>query len=95
MCRDGSRGLDRRHQLPVSFPVTIDLQAHANMRTSEWGRDSRQIFGPGDAPYTLQAVYRFTVNGTTATGGETLSTPHLAKRSSPLGPQRPSKGREL
>lgn len=28
----------------------------------EWGRDSRQIFGPGDSPYLLQAIYKFSVN---------------------------------
>ena len=28
----------------------------------EWQRDQRQIFGPGDAPYTLEAVYKFSVN---------------------------------
>ncbi|KAI9692057.1 MAG: hypothetical protein M1820_009560 [Bogoriella megaspora] len=27
----------------------------------EWGRDSRQIFGPGDDPYVLQAIYNFSV----------------------------------
>ncbi len=27
----------------------------------EWGRDARQVFGPGDAPYVLQAQYKFSV----------------------------------
>ncbi|KAF2099740.1 galactose mutarotase-like protein [Rhizodiscina lignyota] len=27
----------------------------------EWQRDKRQIFGPGDDPYTLQATYEFSV----------------------------------
>ncbi|KAH6682792.1 aldose 1-epimeras-like protein [Halenospora varia] len=30
----------------------------------EWGRDKKQIFGPGDDPYVLQASYRFSLNGT-------------------------------
>lgn len=28
----------------------------------EWGR--KQIYGPGDEPYVLQASYRFSLNGT-------------------------------
>jgi len=28
----------------------------------EWGRDKKQFFGPGDAPYVLNAVYDFSVN---------------------------------
>ncbi|PMD59573.1 galactose mutarotase-like protein [Hyaloscypha bicolor E] len=30
----------------------------------EWGRGKKQIFGPGDEPYVLQASYRFSLNGT-------------------------------
>ncbi|KAI9762521.1 MAG: hypothetical protein M4579_000324 [Chaenotheca gracillima] len=29
----------------------------------EWQREKRNIFGPGDDPYVLQATYNFTVNG--------------------------------
>lgn len=29
-----------------------------------WGREKKQIFGPGDDPYVLQASYRFSLNGT-------------------------------
>jgi len=32
----------------------------------EWGRDSRQIFGPGDDPYVLEATYNFSLNHTLA-----------------------------
>jgi len=28
----------------------------------EWGRLNKQIFGPGDGPYVLQASYVFSVN---------------------------------
>lgn len=28
----------------------------------EWQRDSRQIFGPGDEPYVLEATYTFSLN---------------------------------
>ena len=28
----------------------------------EWGREKRQIFGPEDDPYVLEAVYKFSVN---------------------------------
>jgi len=42
----------------------------------EWGRDKKQIFGPGDDPYVLEATYNFsldyelarTFNQTVATG---------------------------
>lgn len=30
----------------------------------EWGRGKKQIFGPGDEPYVLQASYRFSLNDT-------------------------------
>jgi len=30
----------------------------------EWGRAKRQIYGPGDDPYVLQASYRFSLNET-------------------------------
>jgi aldose 1-epimerase len=25
----------------------------------EWQRDKKNIFGPGDGPYTLEAIYKF------------------------------------
>lgn len=28
----------------------------------EWQRGKRQIFGPGDDPYVLQATYKFSVH---------------------------------
>lgn len=28
----------------------------------EWGRSKKQIYGPGDDPYVLQASYRFSVD---------------------------------
>ena len=28
----------------------------------EWGRDHRQIFGPGDDSYVLEATYKFSLN---------------------------------
>ncbi|CAG8957670.1 hypothetical protein HYFRA_00000005 [Hymenoscyphus fraxineus] len=30
----------------------------------QWGREKKQIFGPGDDPYVLQASYRFSLNST-------------------------------
>lgn len=30
----------------------------------EWQREKKQIFGPGDDPYVLEAVYKFSVNKT-------------------------------
>lgn len=30
----------------------------------QWGREKKQIFGPGDDPYVLQASYRFSLNDT-------------------------------
>ena len=32
----------------------------------EWQREPKQIFGPGDAPYSLNAIYNFSVNKTLA-----------------------------
>lgn len=42
----------------------------------EWGRDPKQIFGPGDAPYTLSAIYSFSLNKTlAATYNQTVGGP--------------------
>jgi len=30
----------------------------------EWGRGKKQIYGPGDDPYVLQASYKFSLNST-------------------------------
>jgi aldose 1-epimerase len=30
----------------------------------EWQRSKKQIFGPGDDPYVLEAIYSFSVNKT-------------------------------
>jgi aldose 1-epimerase len=30
----------------------------------EWGRSKKQIYGPGDDPYVLQASYQFSLNST-------------------------------
>lgn len=30
----------------------------------EWGREKKQIFGPGGDPYVLQASYQFSINST-------------------------------
>lgn len=30
----------------------------------EWQRSKKQIFGPGDDPYVLQAIYKFSINDT-------------------------------
>lgn len=32
----------------------------------EWGREEKQIYGPGSAPYQLRARYVFSLNGTAA-----------------------------
>lgn len=29
----------------------------------EWQRDKKQIFGPEDPPYILEAIYKFSVGG--------------------------------
>ncbi|CAK3950881.1 galactose mutarotase [Lecanosticta acicola] len=36
----------------------------------QWGRDKRQIFGPADDPYVLQATYKFSLNHELATRSE-------------------------
>jgi len=34
----------------------------------EWGRSCRQIWGPGDGPYVLEARYEFSLDRTLAGG---------------------------
>jgi len=40
-----------------------------------WGRTGRQIFGPGDGPYVLEATYNFSLNHDLAAAYNQSTTP--------------------
>ncbi|OAA54883.1 aldose 1-epimerase [Cordyceps fumosorosea ARSEF 2679] len=43
--------------------VVMEVQDYIDgINNPEWMRDSRQVFGPGDDPYVLQATYKFKVD---------------------------------
>lgn len=57
------------------FPRTIPQYGCVVMEVEDWidsinqpswDRSKRNIFGPGDDPYVLQASYRFSINSTTS-----------------------------
>lgn len=60
---------DASEQFPRTIPqygcVVLEVQDYIDgINHPEWMRESKQIFGPGDDPYVLQARYTFSTNGT-------------------------------
>ncbi|KAI1330600.1 aldose-1-epimerase [Xylariaceae sp. FL0255] len=54
--------------IPEHGCVVMEVEDYIDgINQPEWGRDKFQIFGPGEAPYTLNARYVFSINSTTAT----------------------------
>ncbi|KAI3323693.1 aldose-1-epimerase [Xylariaceae sp. AK1471] len=66
-----TQGLHDNPDFPRTIPkygcVVLEVEDWiAGINHPEWGREDKQIFGPGGDPYVLQASYVFSVN-TTAT----------------------------
>ncbi len=62
-----NQGLKDNKDFPRTIPkygcVVMEVQDYIDgINNPEWMRGSRQIFGPGDDPYVLQATYKFKVN---------------------------------
>lgn len=56
---------DRPRVVPQYGCIVMEVQDYIDgINHPEWGRSKKQIFGPGDDPYVLQASYRFSLNGT-------------------------------
>ncbi|KAH8599339.1 galactose mutarotase-like domain-containing protein [Bisporella sp. PMI_857] len=56
---------DRPRTIPQFGCVVLEVQDYIDgINHPEWGRESKQVFGPGDDPYVLQASYRFSLNDT-------------------------------
>jgi len=54
---------DRPRTIPQYGCMVLEVQDWIDaINHPEWGREKKQIFGPGDDPYVLQASYRFSVN---------------------------------
>jgi len=56
---------DRPRTIPQYGCLVLEVEDWIGaINQPEWNRGSKQIFGPGDDPYVLQASYRFSLNDT-------------------------------
>ena len=59
-----TQGTDTRRTVPQYGCVVMEVQDYIDgINQPEWGRQRKQIFGPGDPPYVLNARYDFSVLG--------------------------------
>lgn len=55
----------RPRTIPQYGCLVLEVEDYIDaINQPEWGRSKRQIYGPGDDPYVLQASYRFSLNST-------------------------------
>lgn len=59
-----TQGLDGRPRVVEKYGcIVMEVQDWIDaINQPEWQRDKKQIFGPGDEPYVLEAAYVFSVN---------------------------------
>lgn len=62
-----TQGLKDNKDFPRVIPqygcIVMEVQDYIDgINHPEWMRGNKQIFGPGDDPYVLQATYKFKVN---------------------------------
>ncbi|TVY44533.1 putative aldose 1-epimerase [Lachnellula occidentalis] len=56
---------DRPRVIEQHGCVVMEVEDYIDgINQPEWGRDKKQIFGPGDDPFVLQATYKFSLNDT-------------------------------
>jgi galactose mutarotase-like enzyme len=72
MALKSDQGLFDNPDFPRTIPqygcIVMEIEDYIDgINQPEWGRESRQIWGPEDGPYTLHGSYRFGVNSTTST----------------------------
>lgn len=65
-----TQGLKDNAHFPRIIPrygcVVLEVQDFIDgINHPEWMRDRKQVFGPGDDPYVLQARYSFSIKGST------------------------------
>lgn len=70
-----TQGLDGNSKFPRTIPkygcIVMEVEEWIDgINHPEWGRMSKQVFGPGDDPYVLQARYSFKVNKDSKKDGE-------------------------
>ncbi|KAI8634345.1 aldose-1-epimerase [Xylariaceae sp. FL1651] len=66
-----TQGLDDNPDFPRTIPkygcLVMEVEDWIDaINHPEWGRESKQIYGPGGDPYVLQASYVFSINTTAA-----------------------------
>lgn len=69
MALKSTQGLHNSTEFPRVIPqygcIVMEVEDWIDgINQPEWGRQSKQIFGPDDGPYVLQARYQFSTNGT-------------------------------
>ncbi|KAF4633484.1 hypothetical protein G7Y89_g4625 [Cudoniella acicularis] len=69
MALKSTQGLYNNSSRPRTIPqygcIVMEVEDWIDgINQPEWGRQSKQVFGPGDDPYVLQASYRFSLNST-------------------------------
>lgn len=58
-----TQGTESRRTVPQYGCVVMEVQDWIDaINQPAWQRNVKQIFGPGDDPYVLQAIYKFSVN---------------------------------
>ncbi|KAF2749848.1 galactose mutarotase-like protein [Sporormia fimetaria CBS 119925] len=59
-----SQGLEGRRRVVEKYGcIVLEVQDWIDgINHPEWGREKRQVFGPGDEPYVLEATYVFSVD---------------------------------
>jgi aldose 1-epimerase len=56
---------DRPRTIPQYGCIVMEVEDWIDaINQPEWGRSKKQIYGPGDDPYVLQASYQFSLNST-------------------------------
>jgi len=56
---------DRPRTIPQYGCIVMEVEDWIDaINQPEWGRDKKQVWGPGDGPYTLNARYTFSLNST-------------------------------
>lgn len=65
MALKSTQGTPTQRTIPQYGCLVLEVEDYIDaINQPEWGRREKQIFGPGDDPYVLQASYRFSLNAT-------------------------------
>jgi len=58
-----TQGTKSRRFVPQYGCIVMEVEDWIDaINQPEWQRDNKQIYGPEDPPYVLEAIYKFSVN---------------------------------